>query len=92
MSINIYLTAKETHIIQYQFKPLSNFTLNDMNIFERTHAFVPGQFIRHYTSNYYFVLINAKNEKHRRALDKNMIWIRFHSTSWEHIVTDKKTP
>ena len=44
-----------------------------MNMFERTHAFVPGHFIRHYTSYYYFVLINAKNEKHRRALDKNMI-------------------
>ena len=30
-------------------------------MFERTHAFVPGHFIRHYTFNYYFLFINAKN-------------------------------
>ena len=43
--------------IDYQ-KPLSNFTLNDMNMFEWTHAFAPDHFIRHYTVNYYFFLIN----------------------------------
>ena len=32
-------------------------------MFERTHAFVPDHFIRHYTVNYYFLLINAKNAK-----------------------------
>ena len=34
--------------IEYQ-KSLSNFTLNDMNMFERIHAFAPDRFIRHYT-------------------------------------------
>ena len=34
-----------------------------MNMFERTHAFFPDHFIRHYTINYYFLLINAKNAK-----------------------------
>ena len=48
--------------IEYQ-KTLSNFTLNDMNMFERTHAFAPGSFIRHYTVNYYVLLFNAKNAK-----------------------------
>ena len=30
---------------------------------ERTHAFVPDHFICHFTVNYYFLLINAKNAK-----------------------------
>ena len=34
-----------------------------MNMFEQTHAFAPGSFIRHYTVNYYVLLINAKNAK-----------------------------
>ena len=34
-----------------------------MNNFERTLAFVPDHFIRHYTVDYYFLLINAKNTK-----------------------------
>ena len=34
-----------------------------MNVFERTLAFVPDHFIRHYTVNYYFLLINAKKGK-----------------------------
>ena len=34
-----------------------------MNMFERTHMFVPDHFFRHYTVNYYFMLINAKNAK-----------------------------
>ena len=29
----------------------------------RTHAFDLDQFIRHYTFNYYFLLINAKKRK-----------------------------
>ena len=41
-------------IIEYQ-KPLSNFTLNDMNMFERTHAFFPDRFIRHYSKLLFFV-------------------------------------
>ena len=32
-------------------------------MFERTHAFLPGHFIRHYTFNHYLLLINAKNAK-----------------------------
>ena len=32
-------------------------------MFERTHEFVPDHYIRHYTINYYFQLINAKNAK-----------------------------
>ena len=45
----VYLTAKDIYIsIEYQ-KSLSNFTLNDMNMFERIHAFAPDRFIRHYT-------------------------------------------
>ena len=56
--INAYFSI----FIEYQ-KTLSNFTLNDMNMFERTHAFAPGSFIRHYTVNYYVLLINAKNAK-----------------------------
>ena len=34
-----------------------------MNKFEQTHAFVPDHFIRLYTVNYYFLLINAKTQK-----------------------------
>ena len=34
-----------------------------MNMFDWTHAFVPGHFIRHYTVSYYFLLINAKPAK-----------------------------
>ena len=36
--------------IEYQ-KSFSNFTRNDMNMFERIHAFAPDRFIRHYTEN-----------------------------------------
>ena len=67
----LYLTAKETHFsisISYQ-KPLSNFTLNDTNMFDHTHAFVPDHFIRHYTVKNIFLLINAKNAKQRRTLE-----------------------
>ena len=32
-------------------------------MFERTHAFAPDRIIRHYTVNYNFLLINAKNTK-----------------------------
>ena len=39
-----------------------------MYMFEWTHAFVPDYFIRHYTVNYYFLLINAKTQKQRRTL------------------------
>ena len=90
----IYLTAKETHIIQYPFntrKPLSNFTLNDINMFERTHAFVPGHFIRHYIVNYYFLLMNAKKRKTVPYIGKGMFLIRLHCMSREHNVPDKKT-
>ena len=46
-SVNeIYLTTKETHIFDIHLN--SNSTLNDMSIFERTHAFVQDHFIRHY--------------------------------------------
>ena len=31
-----------------------------MNMFERTHAFVPDHCIRHYIVNYCFLLINEK--------------------------------
>ena len=40
-------------------------------MFERTHAFVPGHFIRHYIVNYYFLLMNAKKtQKQFRTLEK----------------------
>ena len=42
-----------------------------MNMFERTHSFVPGHFIRHHTFNYYFLLINAKMQKQCRTLEKH---------------------
>ena len=32
-------------------------------MFERTHAFVPEHIIRHYTVDYYFLLINAVHWK-----------------------------
>ena len=38
-----------------------------MNMFERTHAFVPDHFIRNYTDNYYFLLINAKKKPQNSA-------------------------
>ena len=44
-----------------------------MNMFERTHAFVPDHFIRHYTVNYYFLLINVKNAKAVPYIGKHMI-------------------
>ena len=40
-----------------------------MNMFKRTHAFVPDHFISHYTVNYYFLLINAKTQKLCRTLE-----------------------
>ena len=57
----------------YTRNPYPNFTLNDMNMFERTHAFVPDHFIRHYTVNYYFLLINVKNAKAVPYIGKHMI-------------------
>ena len=62
-----------------------------MKMFERTHAFVADHFFRHYMVNYYFSLINAKNAKTVPCIGKDMIGIRFHCTSREHNVTDKKT-
>ena len=35
-------------------------SMNYINIFEQTHAFVSGHFICHYTFNYYFLLIIEK--------------------------------
>ena len=72
----IYLTANETHIIQYPFNttnPYQSFFLNDMNMSERTHACVPYHFIRHYTVNYHFLLINAKYAKTVPYIGKDMI-------------------
>ena len=43
-----------------------------MNMFDRTHAFVPDHFIRHYTVKIFFfvfLLINAKNAKQRRKME-----------------------
>ena len=40
-----------------------------MNMFDRTHAFVPDHFICNYTVNNIFLLINAKNAKQRRTLE-----------------------
>ena len=44
-----------------------------MNMFERTHAFVPDHFICHYTVNYNFWLINAKNAKTVPYIGKDTI-------------------
>ena len=41
-----------------------------MDMFKRTHSFVPDPFIRHYTVDYYFLIINAKNAKQCRTLEK----------------------
>ena len=41
-----------------------------MNMFERTHAFVPDHLIRHYTVNYYFLLTNANSVKQCRTLEE----------------------
>ena len=76
INIYIYLTAKETHIFNFHFIPetlVQIFTLNDMNMFERTHAFVPDHFIRHYTVNYYFLLIYVNNAKAVPYIGKHMI-------------------
>ena len=40
-----------------------------MNMFERTDAFIPNHFSRHYTVNCYFLVINAKTQKQRRTLE-----------------------
>ena len=43
-----------------------------MNMFDLTHAFVPGHFIRHYLVNYYILLINAKKtQKQCRTLEES---------------------
>ena len=72
---NIYLTAKETHIFNIHLKPetLINFTLNDMNMFERTRAFVPDHFIRHYSYFFHFLLINPNYAKAVPYIGKHMI-------------------
>ena len=41
-------------------------------MFEWTHAFVPGDFVRHYTVNYYCLLINGKNAKTVLYIGKDM--------------------
>ena len=60
------LDSKRNAYFQYPFhtrNPYHFFTLNDMNMFDRTYSFVPDHLIRHYTNNNYFLLINAKNAK-----------------------------
>ena len=44
-----------------------------MNVFEWTHALVPDHFIRHYTANDHFLLINAKNAKTVPYIGNHMI-------------------
>ena len=44
-----------------------------MNMFKRTQAFVPDHCFPHYTVNYYFLLINAKNAKSVPYIGKDMI-------------------
>ena len=44
-----------------------------MKMFEWTHVFVPDRFIRHFTVDYYFLLINAKNAKTVPYIGKHMI-------------------
>ena len=72
MNLLYILYSKKKNIfsifISYQ-KPLSNFTLNDLNMFDRTHAFVLDHFIRHYTVNNIFLLINKKTQIQRRLLE-----------------------
>ena len=60
-------------------------------MFERTHAFVPDHFCRHYKVNFQFLLIDAKNAKIVSYIGKDMICLRYHCMSREHNVTDKKT-
>ena len=42
-------------------------------MFEWTHAFVPEHIIRHYTVNYFFLFINAKNAKTVQYIGKRII-------------------
>ena len=71
------LDSKRNAYFQYPFntrKPLSNFPLNDMNMFERIHVFVPDHFIRLNTAIFFFfLLINAKNAKTVLYSGKHMI-------------------
>ena len=79
--------------ILYQ-KLLSNFTLNNMNMFERSHAFVPDHFFRHYKVNFYFLLINAKTQKQCRTLEKTWFEsdvIACHENIMKHIRKQHKT-
>ena len=41
-----------------------------MNLFEWTHAFVPGHFIRHYTVDYFFCKLMQKTQKQFCTLEK----------------------
>ena len=52
-----------------------------MDMFERTHVFVPDHFIGHYTVNFYFLLIYAKNAKTVPYIGKHMLRIHFHCMS-----------
>ena len=80
--------------ISYQ-TPLSNFTLNDMNMFYRTHAFVPDHFIRHNTVKNIFLLINAKKKaKQRRTLENTEFefdFIACHQNTLKQIRKQHKT-
>ena len=70
------LDSKRNSYFQYPFKTRNTyqiFTLSDMNMFERTHAFVPDHIIRHYTVKYYLLFINAKNAKIVLYIGKHMI-------------------
>ena len=42
-----------------------------MNMFDRSPAFFPEHFIRHFIVNDYFWLINAKTKKQRRTLEES---------------------
>ena len=60
-----------------------------MNMFERTHAFAPDRFIRHYTVNYYFLLMQ-KTQKQCRNWKRHDL-NRCHCMSREHNVKEKET-
>ena len=47
-------------------------------MFERTHAFVPDHFIRQYTVNCYFLLINAKKQKQKQTRKNSVVHWKTH--------------
>ena len=75
------LDSKGNAYFKYPFptrNPYRFFSLNDMNMFDWTHAFVKDHFIRHYAVKIIFCLL-MQNNKTAPFIGKHRIWIRYHS-------------